>query len=319
MMRRPQTAMCPKKRYFSRCADISAETQDAENRGVPLKIGMCVAQNALARACRSGSICTSMSVIEILWSINGLLLPFGIGAAIGMVSLSPPEFGIARWCLIVPAIVVGATAFLWLLTTDRPGWWRLIVGVSVGAIALAGLPESLRWVGNREKLAGLVSGAVIQLGPLIETIDKYQKELNARGQTDIVLQEILEKYDELQQTESLFEVMRGGCPNFEERLAIKTHVIEELRTIKNNTKQLQFRIAGAGHGALIIKTAPNTLNVTFSVPMRATPNLTFYNLPSGVKGWNLTATTPIGFTVAFEPSDIDIALESFQFTASADL
>ena len=260
-----------------------------------------------------------MSFIEILWSVNALLLPLGIGAAIGMISLSPPEFGIARWCLIVPAIVIGATAFLWLLTTDRAGWWRLIVGVSVGAIVLGGLPESLRWVGDREKLASLVSGAVIQLGPLIETIDKYQKELNARGQTDVVLQEILKKYDELQQTESLFEVTSGRRPNFEERLAMKTHIIEELRIIQSNTKQLQFRIAGAGHGALIIKTAPNTLHVTFSVPMRITPSLKFYNLPSGVKGVNLTAASPIGFTVAFEPSDIDIPIESFQFTASADL
>jgi hypothetical protein len=133
------------------------------------------------------------------------------------------------------------------------------------------------------------------------------------------LKEILKKYDELQQTESLFEQMRGGRPDFEERLAIKTHIIEELRTIQGNTKQLQFRVAGAGHGALIIKTAPNTLHVTFSVPMRRTPNLTFYNLPIGVKSGNLTAASPIGFTVTFEPSDIDIPLESFQFTASADL
>jgi hypothetical protein len=193
------------------------------------------------------------------------------------------------------------------------------VGVGVGGIVLAGLPESLRWVGNREKLTSVVSGAMVQLGPLIETIDRYQKELNAHGQTDIVLQEILKKYDELQQTESMFEVMRGGRPDFEERLAIKTHVIEELRTIQGNTKQLQFRIAGAGHGALIIKTAPNIFHVTFSVPMRTTPSLTFYNLPNGVNRKNLTAASPIGFTVAFEPSSIDIPLESFQFTASAEL
>ena len=91
-----------------------------------------------------------MSFIEILWSANGVLLPLGVGAAIGMLGLAPPEFRIARYCLIVPTIILVATEFYWLLTTGRPIWWRLIVGLGVGAIVLAGLPESLRWVGERE-------------------------------------------------------------------------------------------------------------------------------------------------------------------------
>lgn len=67
---------------------------------------------------------------------------------------------------------------------------------------------------------------------------------------------------------------------------------------------------------LIIKTAPNVFRVTFNVPMRIAPKLTFYNLPSGSMA-NVVELSNVGFTVVFTPADIPI--ENFNFTASAQL
>jgi flavin-binding protein dodecin len=98
----------------------------------------------------------------------------------------------------------------------------------------------------------------------------------------------------------------------EDRLAVAEHIIQELRVILQNVRT--FNVP-EGRG-LIIKTAPNTFDVTFPVPMRIPPNLTFFNLPDGATP-EVTNKTNVGFTVKFYPPNIPV--ENFGMIASAEL
>jgi hypothetical protein len=93
-----------------------------------------------------------MGLIEILWTVTGVLVPLLLGTAWAMVGLTPPEFWIARACIGLAALIFGATALTWLSASEWPNAARGVLAIVIGAIAFVGFSESLRWINLREKL-----------------------------------------------------------------------------------------------------------------------------------------------------------------------
>jgi hypothetical protein len=93
-----------------------------------------------------------MSLLEILWTVTGVLVPLLLGTAWAMMGLSPPEFWIARGCIGLAALIFGATSLLWLTAVGWPNAGRILVGAALGIFAFVGSSEALRWVNSREVL-----------------------------------------------------------------------------------------------------------------------------------------------------------------------
>jgi hypothetical protein len=145
----------------------------------------------------------------------------------------------------------------------------------------------------------------------IEALRRYERQLSAQGENIDVLKLVISQYDQLQSAITNFERF-AAAPQAQERIAAADHIIAELRTLLGGTKT----VPGPGGQALIIRTAQNTYRVTFAVPMRIPPNITFMNLPPGTEG-HVVEKTNLGFTVIFTPTTVPV--ETFGFAASAEL
>jgi hypothetical protein len=88
--------------------------------------------------------------MEISWAIIGVILGILIGAGVGMLGLSPPEFIVARACFLISAVLLGAMSFVWQIHTNQPTWWRITAGVALWLCIGIGLPESMRLVSRRQ-------------------------------------------------------------------------------------------------------------------------------------------------------------------------
>ncbi|WP_441256017.1 hypothetical protein [Tardiphaga sp. 285_C5_N1_2] len=145
----------------------------------------------------------------------------------------------------------------------------------------------------------------------IETLKRYEAQLDAAGQNTEVLKVLLRQYDQLTAATSNLEKFTGHADQAD-RVASADHILREIHALLGTTK-LQ---PGPGGAALIIKTGQNTFRVTFAVPMRIPPTLEFEDLPKGVTPVVIEKTN-IGFVVIFTPTTT--AVEKISFTASAEL
>jgi hypothetical protein len=145
----------------------------------------------------------------------------------------------------------------------------------------------------------------------VESLRRFEQTLQANGQSFDVLRRVLSQYGQLQRAMAMRKEFTGR-EDSQERIATAEHILGELRALLGAAQTAP----GPGGEALIIKTAPNTFRVTFAVPMRIAPGLTFLGLPDGVEAHVLEKTN-IGFTAVFTPSNIGI--DKFGFQASAEL
>ena len=145
----------------------------------------------------------------------------------------------------------------------------------------------------------------------IEALRRYEEVLKNQGQRFDVLRLLLSQYEQLQRAVTMREQFIGR-EDSPERIATAEHILGELRALLGTTQT----VPGPGGHALVIKTATNTFRVTFSVPMRIAPELTFLSLPKDVEA-HVVEKTNIGFTVVFTP--LNISVETFGFEASAEL
>jgi hypothetical protein len=150
-----------------------------------------------------------------------------------------------------------------------------------------------------------------QLAPMIEALRRDQQALANSEHTKGVLARVLSQHDQLQSGIAAREQFTGKRDE-RERSAAAEHIFKELRAVLGEVQPVQTS-QGVG---LIIKTAPNTLRVTFPVPMRIAPRISFKNLPAGTIP-NLTEHSALGFTVVFSPPTVPV--ENFGYEADAEL
>lgn len=149
------------------------------------------------------------------------------------------------------------------------------------------------------------------LSVIIDALKNAQQQLVNQQNAIEIVRRTLAQYDQLQSAINSFEKIRG-TKDVNESLAAANHILSEL---KIELGDIHFRDSPQGQ-ILIIKTAPNTFRVTFAVPMRIPPNLTFQGLPSGTTA-NVIERSDLGFTVVFVPATIPV--NHFDFSASAEL
>jgi hypothetical protein len=169
------------------------------------------------------------------------------------------------------------------------GWWS----AAKQEQSNAELAESIK------KLVAVAQGEE-ELSTVITALRDAQHRVAGYEQADAIIRRILAQYEQLRAATEMFEKM--GNPNAaKDRLAAAERIMGDLRAELGN---IQFRQVSQGQ-ALIIKTAPNTFRVTFPVPMRAVPSITFSQLPPGVTA-KIIEKSNVGFTVVFEPLTIPI-------------
>ena len=149
-----------------------------------------------------------------------------------------------------------------------------------------------------------------QLSVPIETIRHYETTLQSQGQEFDVLRRLLSQYEQLKSAVGAREQFIGKRDS-EERLLTAEYILKELQTILGAT---QFVRTPLGQ-ALVIKVTQNTFRVTFPVPMRIPPALTFSRLPEGVEA-HVLENSAVGFSVVFTPNTI--LVETFGFQVSAE-
>jgi|SRR6185437_2033401 len=91
-----------------------------------------------------------MGLIEILWTVAGVLVPLMLGTAWAMLGLSPPEFLIARCCVVAAAAIFIGVSFIWIVMMGWPTMARVVIAVALGAISLVGFSEAFRLINHRE-------------------------------------------------------------------------------------------------------------------------------------------------------------------------
>jgi hypothetical protein len=186
-----------------------------------------------------------------------------------------------------------------------------IIGTYLGYDNLSARLQNERQQDRIEGKAERIRGDLEKLSVPIETLRRYESSLGAAGQNGEVLKRLIAQYDQLKRAITVREQFNGRF-DLQERISAADHILSELRALIGETKTI-----GSGPSeALLIKTGPNTFRVTFAVPMRIPPNLTFQNIPKGSDAHVIEKTT-IGFTVVFTPSSI--AVDTFGFVASAQL
>jgi hypothetical protein len=144
-------------------------------------------------------------------------------------------------------------------------------------------------------------GSIGQLAPVVEALRRQQSALQGYEQAAVISRRILDQYDRLLAGISAFEGMSGRASTADRRAAAE-HIISEMRATISGEVQL---FGTGADQALIIKTGPNMFRVTFPVPMRVAPTVTFSDLPARVHV-TLVELTAIGFTVIFSPTSFQI-------------
>jgi hypothetical protein len=145
----------------------------------------------------------------------------------------------------------------------------------------------------------------------VETLRRYEKIMASQKQKSDVLDRLLTQSDQLQtaiKNQSKFT----GRIDQQEALIASEHILNEIRQLLGHVRTAAL----PGGNALIIKTAENTFHVTFPVPMRIPPRVTFTYIPDGATP-NVLENSKVGFTVVFTPSSIPV--DVFRFEANAEL
>ena len=145
-----------------------------------------------------------MGVPEIILAVLGVVGGFLATAGYGAVSVTPADFKKSRFCFIGAGICLGGFAIVWVLTTVQPPWARIFVTGAIGAVALVGLTEGLRWLDMREDAVAPradVSPSTVPAVPVSPSPKYRQKEvenlIDALQRLGPVLQHLLQATSEL--------------------------------------------------------------------------------------------------------------------------
>jgi|SRR6185437_4845710 membrane protein implicated in regulation of membrane protease activity len=114
-----------------------------------------------------------MGLIEILWTVTGVLVPLLLGTAWAMLGLSPPEFLIARCCVVAAAAVFIGVSFIWTVMMGWPTPARIAIAVVLGAVSLVGFSEAFRFINNRE--SALIAKASVVIDKRAAKREQLQK------------------------------------------------------------------------------------------------------------------------------------------------
>jgi hypothetical protein len=84
------------------------------------------------------------------WTVVGVVVPVLVGIGVGVMSMAPPDFGIAKACFTASAIVLLLKVSIWLTDIAIPRPQRLLFACLLFALIGASWVESWQWVSRRQ-------------------------------------------------------------------------------------------------------------------------------------------------------------------------
>jgi hypothetical protein len=75
-------------------------------------------------------------------------------AAYAVITVTPTDFRLARALFFIAGALVFVDGIMWGVLTNAPLWTRILIVGLIGAVSAVATNEAIRWVNNREKLAG---------------------------------------------------------------------------------------------------------------------------------------------------------------------
>jgi hypothetical protein len=88
--------------------------------------------------------------MNVFLGLFGTLSGILFATAVGVMSMSPPQYDIARGAALGAACSAVITYVLWLLSTDEPLLVKATIGVITGIVSLGALPLGLNWINDIE-------------------------------------------------------------------------------------------------------------------------------------------------------------------------
>lgn len=116
-----------------------------------------------------------MGAFEFLLAFTFLVA--GILATVGyaVITVTPADFKFARASFLIAGVLVFASGIMWGVLTNSPILTRVLVVGLIGAVSAVATNEAIRWVDNREKIAGaptINDAAVVKLSIATSNINK---------------------------------------------------------------------------------------------------------------------------------------------------
>lgn len=84
------------------------------------------------------------------WTVVGAIVLALIGVGVGVMSMRPPEFGIAKACLTGAAILLWVRLVAWFIETDASRLERFVTAFLLFGLVGVGWVESWKWVNRRQ-------------------------------------------------------------------------------------------------------------------------------------------------------------------------
>jgi hypothetical protein len=112
-----------------------------------------------------------MRVAEFYYLEGGLFFGFLVAAGLTVISLSRPDYRVARRCAWAAAILFGSIAIVWGVTTTESAWIRIpAVGIA-GLLAAISLTEALRFIKIRE-FPAMAEAPPVRRAPTLEATNR---------------------------------------------------------------------------------------------------------------------------------------------------
>jgi hypothetical protein len=77
----------------------------------------------------------------------------GFSTTIGVLSMTPPLFGVAKICLLGAAVLLAACVIVWVSSSDDAFVLKAILGAVAGIAILAGTPQLFSMINDKQRLA----------------------------------------------------------------------------------------------------------------------------------------------------------------------
>jgi hypothetical protein len=91
-------------------------------------------------------------MLDTLQKISAALAVLRFGTAVGVMSMSPPLFSVAKGCVIGAAASLAVLAAIWSYQSNDPLALRIVLGAITGIVVITGGPYLIKMIDVKEQL-----------------------------------------------------------------------------------------------------------------------------------------------------------------------
>jgi hypothetical protein len=94
------------------------------------------------------------------WTVVAVISPLAFGCGVGVLSMTPPEFIIAKVCFVFAAFLFLAKFSHWIVSQRTGRTHRMLITFIVFGIVGLGLVEAFTWIQNRQQLLAQTNDSI---------------------------------------------------------------------------------------------------------------------------------------------------------------